>query len=73
MDELHWSPGWVDSSAEEMGHKLRNAFDKAGDSWVVDGDYLKRGGVVACERATDIICMLTIGHFPMHTDGYPRA
>ena len=69
MDELHWGPGWVDSSAEEMDHKVRDAFDKAGDSWVIDGDYLRRGGIVACERATDIICMFTIRsrHFPTLT------
>ncbi len=37
LDDLHWKPGWVASTADEMRPKVDAA--TAGPGWVVDGNY----------------------------------
>ncbi|MEM8873171.1 MAG: isopentenyl transferase family protein [Planctomycetota bacterium] len=37
MDRLHWKPGWVESSREELREKLTAIV--AGNRWIIDGNY----------------------------------
>lgn len=37
MDRLHWKPGWVESSREELTAKLEPIL--AGNEWIIDGNY----------------------------------
>ena len=37
IDHLHWKPGWVESSPEELREKVDLA--TSGDGWVLDGNY----------------------------------
>jgi adenylate kinase family enzyme len=37
MDRLHWKPGWVESTREELIAKLKPIL--AGDRWIIDGNY----------------------------------
>lgn len=58
LDELYWKPGWTESTQDEMRAKITQALDAAPNGWVVDGNYKSKGGSIAWERATDIICTL---------------
>jgi hypothetical protein len=56
LDAIHWQPGWVAIPAEEMKARIIEKLDEAQSGWVIDGDYLRKGGRIAEERATDVIC-----------------
>ena len=56
MDTLFWEPGWVKTPAESFKAKLLAAFDKAGNNWIVDGNYTRRVGPLVEHAATDVIC-----------------
>ncbi|KAH9482113.1 hypothetical protein JR316_0004208 [Psilocybe cubensis] len=56
MDRLMWKPGWVEAPNDEFQARLRAELDKEPDKgWVADGNYDRRGGLVALEESTDII------------------
>jgi len=63
LDELHWEPNWVQSSAESFKVKVSNALQEAGSSWVVEGDYKVKLGNFVVDQTTDIICMLPLRLF----------
>lgn len=59
MDKIMWQPGWVETSREEFQTRLRAELDQEPDKgWVADGNYDRRGGLVALEESTDVICWL---------------
>ena len=37
LDQLHWKPGWVESTTAEFDERL--AAVTAGPSWIIDGNY----------------------------------
>jgi len=37
LDALYWKPGWIQSTIEEIGDKIRAAEDQP--CWVIDGNY----------------------------------
>lgn len=37
MDRLHWKPGWVESTREELLERLTPIL--AGDRWIIEGNY----------------------------------
>ena len=42
LDQLHWQPGWVEGSREDLAEKLDVIL--AGERWLIDGNY---GGTLA--------------------------
>jgi hypothetical protein len=56
LDRLFWQPGWKETPRDEFQEKIRAALDQCERGWVVDGEYTRRGGLVAQELATDVIC-----------------
>ena len=59
LDRLFWQPGWKETPKDEFEEKIRVALDQYERGWVVDGEYTRRGGLVAQEQATDVICQLS--------------
>ncbi|KAF9552580.1 hypothetical protein CPC08DRAFT_754685 [Agrocybe pediades] len=55
LDEIMFQPGWVQTSPEEFRAKLQSLLDQSPQGWIVDGNYDKRGGLLAFERSTDVI------------------
>ena len=39
LDRLFWNPGWVETAADEMDRRVAEA--AAGESWIIDGNYLR--------------------------------
>jgi adenylate kinase family enzyme len=37
LDDLHWEPGWVERSWDDLAHRVAPIV--AGDAWVMDGNY----------------------------------
>jgi adenylate kinase family enzyme len=61
LDEVHWRPGWVEASDEEMIKDLTLLIDKAahiGSGWIIDGNYERPTKRIMDFVATDIICLL---------------
>jgi adenylate kinase family enzyme len=61
LDEVHWRPGWVEASDEEMMKDLTLLIDKAaqnGSGWIVDGNYERPTKRIMDFAAADIICLL---------------
>jgi len=56
LDRLFWQPGWEETPRDEFEDKIRAASDQCERGWVADGEYTRRGGLVAQELATDLIC-----------------
>ena len=56
MDQLIWQPGWVEAPREVFRERLRAALDQDERGWVADGNYDSRGGLLAFEESTDVIC-----------------
>lgn len=52
IDQLHWHPGWVEGSSDELRAKLDAIV--AGERWIIDGNY---GGTMAARlvRADTIV------------------
>jgi len=42
LDALYWKPGWVQSTKEEIGDKIRAVEDEP--AWVIDGNYKQTAG-----------------------------
>ena len=59
IDQLHWQPGWVEGSRNELRAKLDAIV--AGDRWLIDGNY---GGTMAerLARADTVIYL----DYPIH-------
>ncbi|KIJ94882.1 hypothetical protein K443DRAFT_683397 [Laccaria amethystina LaAM-08-1] len=55
LNRLFWQPGWKETPRDEFEEKIRAALDQCERGWVVDGEYTRRGGLVAQELATDVI------------------
>ncbi|KAJ3794233.1 hypothetical protein GGU11DRAFT_690216 [Lentinula aff. detonsa] len=56
LDELYWQPGWKPMPNNEFRDKIMSFMEKnASRGWVVDGDYVRMGGAVVHEHATDVI------------------
>ena len=52
-----WNPGWNATLPDEFQAKLRSFTDQHQEKgWVADGNYMRRGGKILTEEATDIIC-----------------
>lgn len=51
-----FKPGWEETSPEEFQARLRAELDQDPRGWVADGNYDHRGGTMAFEEATDVIC-----------------
>jgi adenylate kinase family enzyme len=49
LDELHWGPGWVEASAEELRAAVGTRI--ATGSWVVDGQYDGKLGTLVTDAA----------------------
>ena len=60
LDRLFWQPGWKETPKDEFEEKIRVALDQYEQGWVVDGEYTRRGGLVAQEQATDVICQSSV-------------
>jgi len=74
MDTFMWQPGWVEASPEVFRERLRAALDQDERGWVADGNYDRRGGLMAFEEATDVICQLIIHLIYTHINiEYHRA
>ena len=57
LDTVMWKPGWSMTSPEEFQAKLRSYMDQHQETgWVADGDYMRRGGLIMHEEATDVVC-----------------
>jgi len=57
-----WQPNWVKTPPEEFQVHLRQSLDQAAEGhggWVVEGNYERRGGLIAFEESTDVICKPT--------------
>lgn len=50
LDALHHGPNWTEASAEELTERVVAAMD-ASDGWVLDGNYERKIGDAALERA----------------------
>jgi len=50
-----WQPGWVETPQEEFKAKLRAAMEEDPRGWVADGNYERRGGLMAYEESTDVV------------------
>ncbi|KAF8338452.1 hypothetical protein F5887DRAFT_1137453 [Amanita rubescens] len=55
LDRVYWKPNWVGTPEEEFRNSVREAMDRNGRGWIVDGDYSKILGTQVSEEATDII------------------
>ncbi|MSQ08946.1 MAG: hypothetical protein EXR57_06510 [Dehalococcoidia bacterium] len=55
LDALHWKPGWVESSADELRAKTEGAIAAAPDGWVVDGQYHGKIGDLVVRQADTVI------------------
>ncbi|MDP3893843.1 hypothetical protein [Nocardioides sp.] len=53
LDELHWGPGWAQTSAEELSGRVTAA--TSSDAWVVDGNYQSKIGPLVWERADTVV------------------
>ena len=52
-----WKPGWGETPPDEFQAEVRSFIDQHQESgWVADGNYLRRGGLLMHEAATDIVC-----------------
>ena len=52
-----WKPGWGMTPPDEFQTTVRSYIDQHKDSgWIVDGDYMMRGGHIMHEEATDVVC-----------------
>jgi len=60
-----WQPSWRPTEVEEFRAKLRSAMAQEGAGergWVVEGDYMMRGGDIAHEASTDVICECLVSY-----------
>jgi len=55
LDRLFWQPGWKETPRDEFEEGIRAVLGQCERGWVVDGEYTRRGGLVAQELATDVI------------------
>ena len=55
LDALHWKPGWVESSPEELRAKTEAALASAPDGWVVDGQYHGKIGDLVVRQADTVV------------------
>jgi hypothetical protein len=53
LDRLNHLPGWVEAPDDEFFAAVDRA--TRGDAWVVDGSYMRRIGMLVCERADEIV------------------
>lgn len=37
LDQLHWSPGWIEGSSEDLQAKVDTII--SGEQWIIDGNY----------------------------------
>lgn len=75
MDHIHWLPDWQERTPAEFQAVLRQKIAEAPNGWVVDGNYNSRGGLIAFDQATDVICGLRQfgAACVAPTDPYPHA
>jgi len=55
LDTYHFSPGWIETPAEQFREKVRIALNQDERGWVVDGNYTRLLGPIVQGEATDII------------------
>jgi adenylate kinase family enzyme len=53
LDRIFWSPGWQEREADEAKQELRGAV--AGETWILDGNFLNRLGTERLERADTVV------------------
>jgi adenylate kinase family enzyme len=57
LDTVMWKPGWGMTPPDEFQAAVRSFIDQHQETgWVADGDYMRRGGVILHEEATDVVC-----------------
>ena len=57
LDTIMWKPGFGQTPPDEFQAAVRSYMDQHQESgWVADGDYMRRGGFLLHEEATDVIC-----------------
>ena len=57
LDTVMWKPGWSKSSRDEFQAEVKSYMDQHRESgWIADGNYVRRGGLLLLEEATDIVC-----------------
>jgi hypothetical protein len=57
LDTVMWKPGWGETPPGEFQAAVRSYIDQHRESgWVADGDYMRRGGLLLHEEATDVVC-----------------
>ena len=57
LDALHWRPGWVEATAEELRELVEPLV--AGETWVVDGAYRRKIGDLVLASA-DLVVWLDL-------------
>ena len=55
LDALHHGPNWSEPSAEEFRARVRDAIAKAGERWVLDGNYESKLGDLVYREADTIV------------------
>ena len=53
LDALHWKPGWVMNSPEEVRALVAERL--AGDGWVVDGNWSSTLGTTVLDQADEVV------------------
>ena len=57
LDTVMWKPGWGQATPDEFQAVVRSYMDRHHESgWVADGNYMRQGGLLVLEEATDVIC-----------------
>ena len=52
-----WKPGWGQIPPDEFQAAVKSYIDQHQESgWVADGNYVRHGGLLLYEEATDVIC-----------------
>lgn len=57
LDTIMWKPGWGQTPPDEFQAAVKSYMDQHHESgWVADGEYMRRGGLLLNEEATDVVC-----------------
>ena len=57
LDTVMWKPGWGQCPPDEFRAAVGSFIDEHQESgWIADGNYMRRGGLLLREEATDIVC-----------------
>lgn len=54
LDALYWQPNWTETPDDEFIQKIENALSRAGQAWVIDGNY-SRSRSVTWPHASTVI------------------